>query len=614
VSLRVGMKRRELLRRGLMVGAALSPLRATAIATLVGRVTEAGTGHLLPCSVRIETNDGLVIKENEGYQSGFRSSGEFRKQLSPGKITVTISRGFDYVAVRKEVVLTAGQAFELDVQLSRRTALRSQGWYCGDNHDHMIHGESRILVDFDYVALAGRAEGLDYLSVAQRWNLPRPTSEAIERECSKVSTADFLLTWNLETPKNYFRGDVTHCLGHGWCVGIQGRTRNGLDAVVEFMAMNAGDFQREKTPVPNFDTHALIHDLGGIVAYTHPCRSSYGRWGGRDDYPVEEHKFISNLAQELPFDTIAGPTYDTVDILMQTREREVNRMGQQLWFMLLNKGYRIPGTASSDATFDNPGHALPGAVRVYTHLGEPFSMAALVSAMKSGRNFVTSGPLLTIEFGGLGPGAVIPVSSRTPGKLRVQAWAAGHSNEYLTVVEIIRNGEVFRRFDLDSRNIDFLVELPIEETATAWYIARCQGSSEHEVAITNPIYFEGPDYEAPVPQAATVIVQVRDARTQAPLSARYEVIEMTGRTPSVRSSGNIRDGQGKVQMPATARLRVQSEGYSLQTKSVFLDQANVLDATLNYHAKQLLDWNTYETIRAQLRDSRLSFDLQTIHS
>jgi hypothetical protein len=614
VSLRVGMERRELLRQGLLLGAVLHPLRATATATLVGRVTEAGTGNVLPCSVRIETNDGLVVKENEGYQLGFRSSGEFRKELPPGQVTVTISRGFDYVAVRKDVVLTTGQPFELEVQLLRRTALRSQGWYCGDNHDHMIHGESRILVDFDYVALAGRAEGLDYLSVAQRWNLPNPTSEAIERECSKVSTADFLLTWNMETPKNYFRGDVSHCLGHGWCLGIRGHTRDGLDAVAEFMAMNAGDFQREKTPVPNFDTHALVHDLGGMVAYTHPCRSSYGRWGGRADYPIEEHKFISNLAQELPFDTIAGPTYDTIDILMQTREREVNRMGQQLWFMLLNKGYRIPGTASSDATFDNPGHALPGAVRVYTHLEEPFSIAALVRATKAGRNFVTSGPLLTIEFGAFGPGAVIPVSSQRQGKLRVQAWASGHSNEFLTAVEIIRNGEVFRRFDLDSRKTAFLVDLPISETATAWYVARCQGSSEDEVAITNPIYFEGPDYQAPVPEPAMVTVHVRDARTRDPLAAHYEVIEMTGRTPSLKSSGDLRDGQGKVQMPATARLRVHSEGYSPQTKSVFLDQENLLDATLNSHAEQLLDWNTYETIRTQLRNSRLSFDLQMIHS
>jgi hypothetical protein len=611
------MKRRDLLSQSLALGWTLLPFEALRInaaepAVLIGRVTDKRTGETVPCSVRIEGSDGSVINENEGYQSGFRSNGEFRKQVLPGKATVTVSRGFDYAAVRRDLVLEAGKIQELDIKLSRRTPLRDHGWYCGDNHDHMIHGESRILVDFRYFALAGRAEGLDYLSVAQRWNLPDRTPEAIERECAKVTAKDFLLTWNMEMPKNYFRGDVTHCLGHGWCAGIRGRTRDGLDAIAELMAMNAGDYQREKTPTPNFDTHALIHDLGGIVSYTHPCRQSYGRWGGRGDYPIEEHKFISNLAQELPFDTIAGPTYDTLDILMQTREREVNRMGQQLWFMLLNKGYRIPGTASSDATFDNPGRALPGAVRVYTHLGEPFSMSALVHSMKAGRNFVTGGPLLLLNIDDLGPGSIIPVSSRRNGKLRVQAWASGHPGEYLTEVEIIRNGEVFKRFPLTTRNSEFATELPIEETDTAWFIARCRGSNENEIAITNPIYFEGPGYRAPAPEPAAVAVDVQDARTRAPLGGRYEVLEMTGRTPAVKSAGEIRDGKAQLQMPATARLRVQSQGYSPQIKSVFLDQPHILDATLNYHAEQLLDWNIYETIRTQLRDSRLSFALQPI--
>ncbi len=80
----------------------------------------------------------------------------------------------------------------------------------------MIHGERRILVGFPDVAQAARAEALDYLSLAQAWNLPEATPEALEAACRKVSTDDLLLTWNLEAPKNYWRGDVSHCVGHGW--------------------------------------------------------------------------------------------------------------------------------------------------------------------------------------------------------------------------------------------------------------------------------------------------------------------------------------------------------------------------------------------------------------
>src|SRR5204863_4169045 len=107
----------------------------------------------------------------------------------------------------------------------------------------------------------------------------------------------------------------------------------------------------------------------------------------------------SNMAQELPFDTVAGPTYDTLDILMQPNERVANEQAQQLWFMLLNHGYRIAATASSDATFDNEGRGVPGRVRVYTRVAGAPALERIAQAMKAGRNFVTSGPLLGLEIG-----------------------------------------------------------------------------------------------------------------------------------------------------------------------------------------------------------------------
>ena len=73
----------------------------------------------------------------------------------------------------------------------------------GDSHVHMIHGEKTIAIDFPYAALSARAEGLDYMALAQQWNLPRVTPEDLDTACRRVSTPDFLLTWNLEAPKNF---------------------------------------------------------------------------------------------------------------------------------------------------------------------------------------------------------------------------------------------------------------------------------------------------------------------------------------------------------------------------------------------------------------------------
>ena len=135
---------------------------------------------------------------------------------------------------------------------------------------------------------------------------------------------------------------------------MRARTASGRDAIADLLEMNALDYQSEKPTVPNFESHALIHSLGGIVAYSHPCRWWRGKWGGQGHYPVEQNKFISNMAPELPFDTICGPTYDAIDIMMQPNERIANEAALKLWFLLLDHGYHIAASGSSDATFDNP--------------------------------------------------------------------------------------------------------------------------------------------------------------------------------------------------------------------------------------------------------------------
>ena len=278
----------------------------------------------------------------------------------------------------------------------------------------------------------------------------------------------------------------------------------GADPIVELFAMSAGDYQKEKEPTPNFDSHAFIHASGGIAVYTHPGRFWRGSWGGRNGFPLEPDKFVSNMAQELPFDTVAGPTYDSIDIMMQPKERLVNELGEKLWFMLLNQGYRMPATASTDASFDNPGRAVPGAVRVYTRIDGDLTLEKVAVAMKSGRNFVTSGPLLAFTVDGHGIGEILPVSSSIKCGARVHAWASGAAEEYLTKIEVIRNGEIYKSLEIVGKPKTHEVAFEIEEDRTAWYIVKCYGSHWSQYAVSNPIYFEASGYRAPQPTKANV--------------------------------------------------------------------------------------------------------------
>jgi hypothetical protein len=313
------------------------------------------------------------------------------------------------------------------------------------------------------------------------------------------------------------------------------------------------------------------------------------------------------MAQELPFDTVVGPTYDAIDILMKPQEREVHRRAVELWFMLLNRGYRIAATASSDTTFDNPGGGVPGMVRVYTRIEGPPDLTSIARAMKAGRNFITSGPLLLLEIGRHNPGDVVKGEKKLNARLR--AWSSGQFGDRLSKVELIRNGEIVRTWEPTDGGTNFEAHWTVVENGTAWYIARCYGATDDQIAITNPIYFEGSDYRAPEAVKARVTGIVRDSESGAALDGIVEVIEMDGRRPITTAKVPFGGGRFEITVPGTARLRVSTPGHAEEMKSVFMDSPGLLDSMLSMTPEGISDWGTYEKLKELLSDVRLEYSL-----
>ena len=368
-------------------------------ATLRGTIEDEGTGALTPCTVTITDAKGKVPVENDSFKSGFRCSGQFTKRLPPGRTRIRVTRGFETEAVERELELPAGQETELTLVLRRRVDLRKRGWYGGDSHAHMLHGERTVPVDFDFVALTARAEDLRYLCLAQNWTVEPATPEALEAELKPRSTRDCLLSWNLEAPKNYYQGDAGRCLGHCWNVGMRGRTAQGLDVIHLLLEASAWDYESSKPTYANFESQALIHAQGGAVFYTHPARWWMGSWGGQGGYPKVDRMRVSNMAVELPLDTLAGPTYDGLDVITTGGESAANAKAFQLWSLLLNHGYRLAATASSDACFDRPGGGVPGIVRTYTFVTGQFSLAKVAQATAAGKNLCHHRPFAHCHAG-----------------------------------------------------------------------------------------------------------------------------------------------------------------------------------------------------------------------
>jgi hypothetical protein len=579
-------------------------------ATLAGLIKDASTGEPTPCTVSITDVHGRIVTENESFQSGFRCPGQFRKQLPPGKTRIRITRGFETKAVERDLNLAAGEEAKVEVSLVRLVDLRKRGWYSGDSHAHMLHGEKTVPVDFDFVALTARAQDLEYLSLAQSWILEHPTPEALNAELNARSRPDCFLTWNLEAPKNYYKGDAGRCLGHCWNLGVRGRTKEGRNVVQELLNASASDYESEKPTYANFESHSLIHEQGGAVFYTHPARWWLGSWGGKGGYPKQEQMRVSNMAVELPLDTLIGPTFDGLDVLTTSGEQAANAKAFEVWSLLLNHGYRLAATASSDACFDRPGGAVPGSARTYTFLPKGFSFSAVTSAMAAGNTFATTGPLQLVTLDSLPPGSVFASGSgqRT---LAIEAWPPGDDPHGLSRVQILRNGSVVREFIPNLASGCFQTNVPIQESQTAWYSLRTfAGESQNRIAVSSAFYFTAKESQPPKPVPARVRVKIIDARSGKPLSGTVTEVQFQGTIPRSRNRHVLPSGEGELLVPATTRLRAEAKGYAPCMLSPFLDCPPLVETVTQLSDSDLLDWRTFEKIRHQLSKIELVFRLQ----
>jgi hypothetical protein len=577
-------------------------------ATLTITVLDARTGSPTPCNIAITTSAGDRLIEKASFPAGIRSTGELTREVPPGGTHIRVSRGFETTAIEEELQLAPGEKRELVLELRRAVDLRARGWYGGDSHAHMLHGERQVPVTFDEVALAAQAEDLQYLSLSHDWELEDATPENLDGELERRSIPSSFLTWNLEAPKNYYKGDAGRCLGHCWNLGMAGRTPEGSDVIGMLLAASAFDYESDKPGYANFESHALIRQQGGAVFYTHPLRWWTGPWGGRGEYPYRESMRVSNMAVELPLDLLLGPTFDGLDVITTAREFRADEKSFQLWSLLLNKGYRLAATASSDACFDRPGGATPGAARTYTYLAERFSMEAVTRATAAGRTFATTGPLLLLSVEGQPPGSEVPADglART---LRIEAWASGEDPGNLTALELWRNGELLERMPLQSRYADR--EFQVRESADAWYCARLYGSDpERQRAISGAIFFAGNRNSLPSPVPIRVTLRILDAINGQPLAGRAEEVFYVGTKPVPGKSHAIGEEGDILEITGTARIRVAAAGFRPLTLSPFLDNPELVGFITGLQDEDLLNWDTYERIRTMLGEVNLAFNLE----
>lgn len=348
---------------------------------------------------------------------------EFELPLPEGTYTLEVWRGMQYVPKTAEFRVAKEEVPKLDVSIERWSDVQKEGWYSGDTHVHFLDPGAAIL--------EMQAEDLNVLNIlATKWSELITNVEHFTGRPSDLSEPDHIVFVGEETRHGF--------LGHTALLGLRhlvypltwGVPPEGVPGGTDETTMAA---QADRA-----------HAAGGLVVWAH-----FPSPGG-----------------ELPADLALGKL-DSIDLM--TWGDSFAPAGPapgavETWYRFLNAGFRIPATGGTDKMLNTQ---VSGSVRVYAKVAGEFSYAAWLDAIRAGRTFVTTGPMLELSAGDheigddirAGPGDSIPVIAEVHSHLPVE-W-----------LEIVVSGEVVARVENPQGVRSLRVEAEVPVPGSTWIAA-----------------------------------------------------------------------------------------------------------------------------------------------
>lgn len=361
--------------------------------------------------------------------------------------------------------------------------LRRRGWRKGDFHAHIIHGENFYHANLQQMAFICRAERYDWIYLAgAHANDGYPVD--FPKLAEYLSDDRLFLRVNNEFPKNVY--------GH-WG-NLNCPPLSSADWGEGYDMSKVTDLElAEKT----------IYARGGLAVPVHPI------YGGvvRTDKSTGR-KTYNMINNELFLWLLCCPDMvPAVDFFYFPEDR-----AEKFWYRLLNKGYTLACSGTSDAAFD-VGRSPSASHATYAKVDCP-SGASLVEAFRAGRTMVSyGGQAVLFEVDGETSGAKLEPGERSR-KLRVDAYGRP-GGRYL--VRVVRNGEVFEeRTFTASEGGEFSFVRELVETDSAWYVATLRSVDKKGksslVSVASPIYFRTAAFRAPevVPMPRPLPANIKD--------------------------------------------------------------------------------------------------------
>jgi len=389
-----------------------------------------------------------------GSEQFFHIDGTCEVRLPAGTVAVEVSKGPEYVPLRREVTLGPGK-ISMRLTVERWIDLRAEGWYSGDTRAISLSPHAALL--------EAAAEDLAVVNLLARERPPRD---------GRPPALPNLLA---------FSG-----------------TRPALEWPDHLVAVNT------------LNTHPLLGTVALLNCHrvVYPLR--FGAPDGLDDWSVLDwcqqcHRKAGLVVwPDLPRLTSESPQGEALAavLLGQIDAFEVSRFDDPEptvlgdWYRLLDCGLRLPlaGGSGKDRNMVTLGAGSTSArLRQTSEVLETSEVyPAWIEAVRAGRTFVTNGPLLTLSANDQGPGAVVRTDPGRPVRLRAEARSAVPFDH----LELLVNGRIVAGKMASGNRQSAVLETEVPTGESAWIAARCwsqerlPGDGQCVYAHTSPVYIE----------------------------------------------------------------------------------------------------------------------------
>ncbi|MCX5659525.1 MAG: CehA/McbA family metallohydrolase [Planctomycetota bacterium] len=340
--------------------------------------------------------------------------------LPRGHVVVDVARGFEYEPIRQIVDIKPGQR-EVELRLKRWSDVNAKGWYSGDTHVHFL-GERGA-----HREAAGEDLNVVNLLASQWGHLFTNTEDFIGRPTASGDGKTIVYT----TQENR-----QHMLGHLTLLGLKkqvapwctdGPSEAEMGGALETTLSHWAD---------------ACHEQGGTVVIPH--------------LPTPNGE---------PAALIATGRADAVEMLIHSPYAHVE------YYRYLNCGYKLPLVGGTDKmSADVP----VGICRTYARIkpDEPFNYDTWCAALRAGRTFLTSGPMIQLRVNGAEIGDTIDLPGNG-GTVEVEARA--DSIFPIHTLQIVERGEVVASTNDKKGARSLTLTAKIKVSKHSWLAARCAG-------------------------------------------------------------------------------------------------------------------------------------------